>query len=320
MPKALQSLARMVIALAPLIPFTSLASNASLESERKVQCDSTQTDCSNYDAIVFVHGIYGSKETFSSGKASWSWPKDFPAQLGGRKIDVFSLNYQTSLLSWAKDSTADFDSLAEDAFNAIRPLRSKKYRSIGFIAHSLGGNVVATYLVKTKLKRGSSARAQHLFLVTLATPFSGSRIADLGASIKGAIGMRDDLLESLKKDNLYLRMLKGFTIDYQEREQLYECRPFSLYSAFETEAMGPFLIVQPESAAQALSAILKSPAKSFPLDHSGIAKPDGPEHQVATWVVGRVQEAFELAQTWDAAPESQSAESPYCRRSKYLPE
>jgi pimeloyl-ACP methyl ester carboxylesterase len=320
MHRTLHSLARIVIALSPLLPVASLASTATLETAREVQCSSTDVDCGAYDAIVFVHGIYGSRETFSSGKSGWSWPKDFPNQLAGRKLDVFSLNYQSSLLSWAKGSSADFDSLAEDAFTALRPLRSRKYRSIGFIAHSLGGNVVATYLVKAKLKRGTSGRAQHLFLVTLATPFSGSRVADLGASIKSSIGMRDDLLESLKKDNLYLRMLKGFTVDYREREHLYECRPFSLYAAFEKKAMGPFLIVEPESAAQAVNAILKSSAEGFDLDHSGISKPDGPGHRVAGWVVGRVQEALELANAWDVAPESQTAESRYCRRAKYLPE
>jgi len=319
MNRTLRSLARIFIALAPLLPAVSLASTT-IEAAREVQCSPVESDCRAYDAIVFVHGIYGSSETFSSGRTGWSWPKDFPPQLSERKIDVFSLNYRTSLLSWAKGASPEFDSLAEEAFSAMRPLRIRQYRSIGFIAHSLGGNVVATYLVKAKLKRGTSGRAQHLYLVTLATPFSGSRVADLGASIKGSIGIRDDLLDSLKKDNLYLRMLKGFTLDFKEREHLFDCRPFSLYSAFEMEAMGPFLIVERESAAQTMKSILKSPAVGFDLDHSAISKPDGPDHRVATWVVGRVQDAFEIAKAWDVAPESQTAESRYCRRATYMPE
>jgi hypothetical protein len=50
-------------------------------------------------------------------------------------------------------------------FNDVRFLpegfvTSRGYRSVGFIAHSLGGNVITAYIHSVKSELGHSARAQ----------------------------------------------------------------------------------------------------------------------------------------------------------------
>ena len=58
-----------------------------------------QAPCSSVDAIVFVHGIFGDKETFTNKSRSFSWPEALDKSLSGEQVDVFRLNYLTSLIT-----------------------------------------------------------------------------------------------------------------------------------------------------------------------------------------------------------------------------
>src|SRR5262245_29011316 len=127
---------------------------ATLDSVNADHCDySRPRQCANRDAVVFVHGIYGSDDTFTNSSTHFDWTKSFPRFMGDREIDVFKLNYHTKLLAWARGANPEFTELALSVLSAMKPLRTAEYRSIGFIAHSLGGNVISTYVhsVKTQL-------------------------------------------------------------------------------------------------------------------------------------------------------------------------
>lgn len=213
----------------------SAAQPASLEAVRQEQCVGGDAKCGELDAIVFVHGVFGGEETFKNSETNFDWTERFPSRIKDRQVDVFRLSYKTALLSWAKENNPNFEDVAGSVMDALAPLRKREYRSIGFIAHSLGGNIVSTYIHMIKTKLGHPHRSQHAFVITLATPVLGSQIADLGSILKASLGMRDELLESLKEGNLYLKMLNEFRGLEGTRERWFVCRPVHLHAAYEKE-------------------------------------------------------------------------------------
>src|SRR5262249_7654773 len=72
-----------------------------------VPCDDTRrggrATCESADALFFVHGIYGDKETFKNG--AFDWPSEIAKTYGASK-DVYMVEYQTKLLAWLKKDIA----------------------------------------------------------------------------------------------------------------------------------------------------------------------------------------------------------------------
>src|SRR5690242_16171479 len=62
-------------------------------------------ECKESHAIVFIHGIYGSAETFQT--ATFNWPKSIPEKINGKRVDVYMVEYKTQLLAWAKKDIAN---------------------------------------------------------------------------------------------------------------------------------------------------------------------------------------------------------------------
>lgn len=293
---------------------------ATLEPVRPLQCAPSAGACGEFDAVVFVHGIYGGNDTFKSTSSGFDWPMEFPSEIEGRRIDVFRLIYQTELMSWAEADNPSFDEVAKAVLGTMKPLRKRQYRSIGFIAHSLGGNVVSTYIHMVKTKLGHPQRSQHAFVITLATPVLGAQIAELGSPLKRLLGMNDGLLDSLTRGNLYLVILNQFRVLEDEKERRYVCRSVHLHAAFEERYLGPLLIVTRDSAAEAISSLAKSPVVGFRLNHSEIAKPTSPDHEVYKWVRDRIVDEFRRIATWDEAHRQSPPSRRLCEEMDFKPE
>jgi hypothetical protein len=297
-------------------------SAATLSAARENHCAPTSASCNDLDAVVFVHGIYGSDSTFVNARTHFDWPREFPSTMpnSNRGIDVFRLDYQTALLSWASAKNPDFVSVACAVKGALKPLRVRGYRSIGFIAHSLGGNIVSTYIHMVKTSLGHPQRSQNAFVITLATPVLGAQIADEASDLKRLLHMNDDLLDSLKKGNLYLRMLEQFREEEVEKEQRYVCRPVHLHAAYEEKYLGPLLIVNKDSAALSISQLASSPVVGFPLNHSEMAKPAGPDDPIYKWVLDRMSEEYIRIGSWEHDHSNLSREFQLCERIPFIPE
>src|SRR6476660_5256647 len=54
--------------------------------------------CRGVHAIIFVHGIFGSDNTFKNG--SFDWRENLPSEINGSQLDVYSVNYDTQLTRW----------------------------------------------------------------------------------------------------------------------------------------------------------------------------------------------------------------------------
>lgn len=303
----LASLLWILLSSALALAETSPAALSAVHQERVCK----KSDCSDRDAIIFIHGIYGSAETFKNEKTHFDWPAEFPGTIGDRQVDVFLLEYKTLLLSWAKGSLPDFEQIDTAVYAALKPLRTSNYRSIGIIAHSLGGNVASSYIHRVKTARSHPARAQHAFVITLGTPVLGSQVANLASLFKSTLGMSDPLLQSLKIDNLFLRMLSSYRVMEGPKGEAYRCRPVHLHVAFEEERMGPFRIVAEESAT-AVRNIAVPPIMGFARDHSEIAKPTGPGDDVFLWVSRIVTAEYLRLAIWDQAHSSYPSEHKMC--------
>lgn len=260
----------------------------------QINCRETSANCWDYDAIVFVHGIYGSKETFRNESTAFDWPTSIRTDVAGRHIDVYQLEYSTALLKWARSEIDDFIQIQKDMFDALKPVRSRQYRSIGFIAHSLGGIMVQAYLAMVKTTRGSAGMAQHAYVITLATPYTGAQLASLGGLLKTALFMRDDLLDTLSKDNRLLKFVGVLRENLQKRSMTFGCRPTSTFVAVETKPYKGIAVVDPESAI----ASYANEVSRFAVDHVEIAKPRGPDSEAYRWVDGLVEKEIVRINSW----------------------
>jgi len=292
---------------------------AILDPVRPVAC-SARPDCSGFDAIVFVHGIYGGDETFTNSETKFSWPKELPLSIRDRRLDVFTLRYQTELLAWAKGSNKSFEEVAKTIYAVMAPIRKRNYRSIGFVAHSLGGNLVSTYVHLVKTSRSHPGRSQHAYVITLATPVLGSQIAALGSPLKTALGMSDPLLDSLQQGNLFLTMLLEFRTAEGPKGELYGCRPVNLHAAYEEKYIGPLLVVDRASGKDSIAALTASPIVGFRLNHFAMAKPSDRSHEVYVWVGQRLEDEFARLELWDKAVSLQPKDRKLCTDIPFKPE
>jgi hypothetical protein len=240
-------------------------------------------DCGGRHAIVFVHGIYGGANTFTntSRARDFNWPEQVPSVIAGSPVDVFRVEYQTALLSWARADIASLDQVVEAIHPELARLRARGYSSVNFIAHSLGGNVVKAYLHSVKSEEGHVERSRHAFVLTLGTPVNGAAIANVGLLLKDFLGMQDPLLSSLQRDNTFLRMMSLWGRQEDAKSTKFRCRQVSLYAGIESKPMGPVQIVDIISAERALPDFARS--KVFPLNHSEIAKPDSASSELYRW-------------------------------------
>jgi hypothetical protein len=273
----------------------------------RVSCQ--ELSCPNHDAVVFVHGINGSEETFKTD--SFDWPRNFPTQIANRTIDVYRIDYKSSLLSRAQQRNPLFDDVVEDVVHALAPVRRKGYRSIGFIAHSLGGNIVASYLQSVKAEFGHAQRSQHAFVIALGTPRSGANIASIASHLQNFLLIRNDLLESLKEDNIYLRMLRLLGEKTDGKSVRFGCRPVLLYVGYEKVRVPGVLVVSERSAVGPSTANAARDVEGFDVDHFQIAKPTSLDHPIHQFVKRSMEDAFDMVAKWPADTNKLCEQAPY---------
>lgn len=265
--------------------------------------------CEGRDAIFFVHGIFGGVETFTNG--TYRWPQELAADFPD--VDVFVIKYDTQLLNWLNRDVATFDEIAEVLMSSMQGpvvndggarildqgfVTLRGYRSVGFIAHSLGGNVAAAYLHSVKSELGHSARAQNAYIITLGTPAEGSYLANVGEIIKQFLGQRDPLLTSLERDNLFLRMLAMWRRAEDQKSQRFHCRPVNLYVGIEGAPTFGLPVVSVESAGRPYRRLARQIKVFDTYDHLRIAAPDKKTDPLNVWVTDIIKNERQRMDDW----------------------
>lgn len=273
--------------------------------------DEARRPCKRRDAIFFVHGIFGDVDTFTNG--SYRWPQELAADFPD--VDVFVIEYRTQLLSWLKSDVATFDQIAEVLMSTMQgPVRDdgrsrrlgmglvteRGYRSIGFIAHSLGGNVTAAYLHSVKSELGHTARAQNAYLIALGTPAEGSYLANVGDIMKKFLNQDDPLLSSLRRDNLFLRMLAMWRRAEDRKSQRFRCRSVNLYVGIEGASVYGIPVVSKQSATAPYEDLAKEIKVFDTYNHFRIAAPDKKTDPLNVWVTDIIKKERRRMDSWTA--------------------
>lgn len=174
----------------------------------------------------------------------------------------------------------------------------RPYRSLNFIAHSLGGNVAASLVHDTKSMFGHDRRARFGFILTLGTPAGGSQIASIGAILQALLQTNDGLLESLERDNTFLRMLQRWRVAETAKAQRFQCRPVNLYVAIEGRSTLGVQVVSEDSARDPVRGLAKEIKLFADKDHSTIVKPAGTSDPVYQWVGGIIEKEMARLERW----------------------
>lgn len=265
--------------------------------------------CPSHDAIVFVHGIYGDGDTFKNG--AFDWPQELPTQVRGSSIDVFRIDYRTTLLAWLKRDVATMDEVTYSIFKALYPdqpsnliLVPDRYRSVNFIAHSLGGNVVSALLHTVKTELGHAERARYGFVITLGTPINGAQIAQVAGVAKRALGMETDpLLSSMARDNTFLRMLNLWRRSENIKATRFDCRPVHLYVAIEGARTYGIRVVPREAALPFFRNYAQGVEYFDRYNHFRIAKPINRNDELYKWAGTIIDAEMERLSQWRPSQE-----------------
>jgi len=281
--------------------YEELLLNPAAVTSVRPPCDGDE--CKNAIALVFIHGIWSSGETFKNG--DFFWPANIPTEIGGLRVDVYQIEYRTKLFAWLRKDISTLDEVVYSVFSGMQQqVLNKKYKAIGFVAHSLGGNVITSYLHTVKTELGHEARSRHAFVITLGTPTDGSDYEALGRWIKTLFLMevqqQDRLLESLRRDNTFLRMLAHWRYSENSKASRFECRPVKMFVGLEGAPMYTMRIVS-ASSAQYFQSVGTETKRFDGLDHSQLSKPPGKnDGAVYDWVDGILTKEVARLAEWDA--------------------
>jgi pimeloyl-ACP methyl ester carboxylesterase len=261
-----------------------LAIAASIQSARAqvtishISAAECGADCQR-TAVIFLHGLTGSQETWLNTTSQQS----FPALLAQDPdlidlVDVYSVQYD-SLWNSGQPIVKVTDAVAIE-LDAL--MRTKRFARVVLVGHSLGGNIAREYLAHVKARFGHAALGRFPLLITLGTPLDGASMAGFLSLFSSNEQIRS-LLEIRKND--FLQLLRQTEEGYLAKQINNQCTPLELDAAFETERVGPVMIVAKESAT---SGATRSAGDGWAKSHTSLPKPADRADPVYAWVKSEV--------------------------------
>ena len=226
-------------------------------------------------AIVFIHGLTGDpKATWSfdpgAGKKVVTWMGLVENDLHMQNFDVFTFGYGSSIFI---DKTR-----VEDAVTTLRSRLDddlRDYYHVVLIAHSLGGLITRSALLQSGIR---DRKGQAVTLITCATPFNGSDLANILKMLTDRESQQIDILTTANELQ---------DVDSRLWDQLHrELKPrLEHYAAFEEKPIALFnqpaaIVVRKESA------VLRDceGQKGFDANHIDIVKPSSVASPIYQWV------------------------------------
>ncbi|KAK4225626.1 Alpha/Beta hydrolase protein [Podospora fimiseda] len=197
--------------------------------------------------IVFVHGVNGDKVdtwTWKDGNPHMFWPqKLLPDTLPKARILSFGYNAKFAKFFPETNDTPlapelTIDHYTNQLLHALRVVREgeEKERPIIFVAHSMGGLVVANALSgKVAEDVQQTIVDRTIGILFLGTPFLGSSLARYGEMAMVFLGhiinTKSSDLEVLKKNSKKLADLnQAFAIFLKERDRAHDKAPSHLWN------------------------------------------------------------------------------------------
>jgi len=228
---------------------------------------------------VFVHGVFGdARDTWTNGRSKAYWPDLVKKDRDLDQFAILVIDYRSPKLKAA----GTIEQVATQIGTALRDEGIyNKYRSVFFVAHSMGGLITRRILIELNrpvtipdLQRVSAA----LFF---STPTSGALIADLASWIS-----LNPQLSDMKpaEVNTFLQSLDNQWEDLlRDRDSQARVRPraYCAYELFDTAGIRVVPLVYAKS---------RCDEKAVPFDknHIEIVKPEGFDDPVYKWTKARL--------------------------------
>ncbi|MBK9948286.1 MAG: hypothetical protein IPP12_14010 [Nitrospira sp.] len=219
----------------------------------------------------------GSSDTWKNGQAYW--PDLLASDQSVDDFDIYRIDYETGVLTGAPISKIR-QSFAQ-AMDAARHMGN--YKTIQFIAHSLGGNIVRDYLVYIKTGMGHGALNQFRQVFLLASPGEGSYLSQIPKIVMNHPQLR--ILTPLT-NNDYLGLLNDTWGQLLGKRDRFSCPSISIKVAYEQLPVPPLGIIVTEESASSFTLSAKGylDKKGFNRNHIDIVKPTGFNDPVYQWV------------------------------------
>jgi hypothetical protein len=239
-------------------------------------CSPTDDACKqNRIALVFVHGLRGSNDSWRHESSTKSWPQMISADPDLKSYDVFTVDYD----SFATAASPSIMQIYKEFEILLRPLayqdprthEARGYKHVVFIAHSLGGLIVERYLVGVITQGGHFALNRHRIAFLLGTPAFGSHYADFVTFLSQNEQLR--ILGSVDSND-FMQFLHTNFAQTVEKHEMQGCATIRVFAASEgkdtpTGIGGKIRVVDRDSA-----VAMSNACHEFPLDHIAIAKPE----------------------------------------------
>jgi hypothetical protein len=228
--------------------------------------------------VFFVHGLGGDQGATWTGKAGAFWPEWLAERFPD--IAVFSLGYEASPSGWLGSTMP----ISDRAMQTLALLESNQLlRSPAFfITHSLGGLVVKEMIRIADTYHNEAWRSlarQTSGIVFLATPHSGSRIADY----LGALGSVLRLSVSVRELEANAPPLRDLNLWYRNNARRLAIKT-SVF--FETQNTKGVRVVDEASADPGIEGVFPIPVDA---DHFSICKLDSQDELQFSSVANFIQ-------------------------------
>lgn len=239
-------------------------------------------DCSipcDRTAVVFIHGIIGSKATWSADSSNGYWPDLLATDPSlGSKLDVYRVDYDSFLFE-AGPSIVDVLRSLQTQLDEI--FLKKQYKTAILIGHSLGGNIARAYLMHVKARFGHRALSTFRLTFTLGTPVLGSELATIAR-----VGSSNQQLRVLLpiKVNDFGQFLNLTLSDIENKHQQVYCPRLYRFAAFEEKPLPVVGLVVSKASATADS----NESMGFSEDHISISKPKDRSSDIYVWVKDKI--------------------------------
>jgi pimeloyl-ACP methyl ester carboxylesterase len=245
----------LVVVVLVVVVYVKLANSGIIPNSRvfdvKVAYVGAQAPYNKSVAVVFVHGVFGTKNDTWLNQGS-----SFPALLASdpefrNQADVFLFEYFTPKFG----SAATIAGLAGQLRGTLEDHRVfEDHKSVVFLSHSMGGLVVRQYLL-TRHDLGKIA-----MLYFYATPTNGSELTTTAQELSSNPQLRGML--PLEGNDLLQSIQDGWL-------QWDEAKRVPSYCAFETlQTFGVWVVTQSSAA-----ALCNQPLDPISANHIDIVKP-----------------------------------------------
>ena len=236
-------------------------------------------------AIIFVHGITGGRSTWENPESKAYMPgmlATIPKIYDG--ADIYRVDYEGD---WSSGPAVG---QIRDQINELldAKISQKKYSKVIFVAHSMGGIFVRTYLMHLKLRWGHVALGRVRLVVSLGTPYEGSTLANYAQFFTFNAQVRS--LRSVDVND-FQELINTSMLKIEEKHA--GCRSLFTFTGYERLAepkIGKIVVTERSATRPAISS---RDTRGFDVSHTGLSKPYDSNDKIFRWTSDLIQRCLE---------------------------